>query len=88
MPHQIPAVILGRLAVDRNWQGKGIGGALLGDAVRRSSRAAQEISARLLIVHAISPAAEAFYRHYGFTRLPVESSTLALDFLKLCRMPR
>lgn len=36
-----------------------------------------------IIVHAISPAAEAFYLHHGFTRLPVDTPTLALDLLKL-----
>jgi GNAT superfamily N-acetyltransferase len=85
MPRHIPAVILGRLAIDRNWQGQGLGAALLHDAVGRSLRAATEVSARLLVVHAISPAAEAFYRHFGFTRLPVETPTLALDLVKLAR---
>jgi len=83
MPRQIPAVILGRLAIDRNWQGQGLGSALLRDAVERSARAAGEVAARLLVVHAISPAAETFYRHFGFARLPIETPTLALDLVKL-----
>lgn len=83
MPRHIPAVILGRLAIDQNWQGKGLGQALLHDAVMRSSRAASEVSARLLVVHAISPAAEAFYLHHGFTRLPVDVPTFVLDLVKL-----
>jgi len=87
MPRRIPAVILGRLAIDRNWQGQGLGAALLRDAVERSLRAATEVSARLLVVHAISPAAETFYRHFGFTRLPVETPTLALDLVKLAAQP-
>jgi len=82
MPRHIPAVHLGRLAIDRAWQGKGLGRALLADVVRRVLLASQEISARLVIVHAISPAAEAFYAHHGFTRLPVETPTLALDLVK------
>ncbi len=86
MPRQIPAVVLGRLAIDRGWQGRGLGGALLRDAVERSHRAAGEVAARLLVVHAISPAAETFYRHFGFTRLPVETPTLALDLVKLAKM--
>jgi GNAT superfamily N-acetyltransferase len=86
MPKQIPAVTLGRLAIDRAWQGKGLGRALLAEAVRRSLRAGEEVSARLLIVHAISPAAEAFYLHHGFTRLPVETPTLALDLVKLQKL--
>lgn len=83
MPKHIPAIMLGRLAIDRAWQGKGLGSALLSDVVSRSQRASTVVSARLVIVHAISPAAEAFYLHHGFTRLPVESPTLAIDLLKL-----
>jgi GNAT superfamily N-acetyltransferase len=86
MPKFIPAVVLGRLAIDRAWQGKGLGRALLVDAVRRSLRASAEVSARLIVVHAISPAAEAFYLHYGFSRLPVETPTLALDLVKLRKL--
>ncbi len=88
MPRQIPAVTLGRLAIDRAWQGKGLGGALLADMMRRSLRAGAEVSARLIIVHAISPAAEAFYLHHGFTRLPGEAPTLALDLLKLQKLSK
>lgn len=86
MPRAIPSVILGRLAIDRTCQGKGLGVALLANAIERALQAAQQVSARLIVVHAISPAAEAFYLHHGFTRLPVESPTLALDLAKLARM--
>ncbi len=88
MPKFIPAVVLGRLAIGRAWQGKGLGRALLADAVRRSQLASAEVSARLVIVHAISSAAEAFYLHHGFARLPVETPTLALDLVKLGRLAR
>lgn len=83
MPQLIPAVILGRLAIDRSCQGKGLGQALLAEVVRRSALAASQISARLIVVHAISAAAEAFYLHHGFIRLPVDNPTLALDLTKL-----
>jgi GNAT superfamily N-acetyltransferase len=86
MPAAIPAVVLGRLAIDLAWQGKGLGRVMLADIVRRALRASAEISARLVIVHAISPAAEAFYMHHGFTRLPVEAPTLALDLVKFEKM--
>ena len=86
MPTKIPAVILGRLAIDRTRQGQGLGRAMLADAVARSLRAGAEVSARLIIVHAISPAAEAFYLHHGFKRLPVETPTFALDLLKLQKL--
>lgn len=86
MPNHIPAVLLGRLAIHHEWQGKGLGGYLLRNAVARTRRAAREIPARLIVVHAVSPAAEAFYEHYGFTRLPVEAPTLALDLGKLAKL--
>jgi GNAT superfamily N-acetyltransferase len=82
MPNKIPAVVLGRLAIDVSWQGKGVGRALLAEVMRRSLRAAEEVSARLVIVHAISLAAENFYKHHGFTRLPVEAPMLAIDLIK------
>lgn len=86
MPSQIPSVTLGRLAIDRTSQGKGLGRALLAEVVRRAMIASNEVSARLIVVHAISPEAEAFYLHHGFTRLPVETPTLALDLVKLRKL--
>ena len=83
MPKVIPAVMLGRLATDRAWQGRGLGRAMLGDAVRRALHASEQAAARLLIVNPISPAAEAFYLRNGFLRLPVATPTLALDLMKL-----
>jgi hypothetical protein len=59
---------------------------MLADVVQRAVRASAEVSARLVIVHAISPAAEAFYLHHGFTRLPVETPTLGLDLVKLQKL--
>ena len=82
MPRHIPAVILARLAVDLSMQGSGIGRDLLRDAVLRSMRAAEQISARLVVVHAISDAAETFYLRNGFTRLPGEPRIPALDLVK------
>lgn len=83
MPRFIPAVTLGRLAIDKTCQGKGLGVALLANVVERALRASEEVSARLIIVHAISPAAESFYLHHGFTPLPVDTPTLALDLVKI-----
>ena len=86
MPKVIPAVLLGRLAIAKGWQGRGLGRALFADVVARAQRAAAEVSARLVLVHAISPAAEVFYLRHGFTRLPVETPTLALDLVKLGKL--
>jgi GNAT superfamily N-acetyltransferase len=88
MPRHIPAIVLGRLALDREYQGKGLGGALLANAVRRSIRASAEVAARLIVVHAISPAAEAFYLHHGFSRLPLDTSAFALDLVKASAFDR
>jgi hypothetical protein len=68
MPHAIPAVVLRRLLIDLAWQG---------ERRRRHPRrytppppsCLGDVSARLEVVHAISPAAEAFYLHHGFTKL-------------------
>ncbi|MFS8977485.1 GNAT family N-acetyltransferase [Cupriavidus necator] len=64
----LPAVRLGRLAVDKTHRGKGLGGALLADALERAIRA--EIAAYALLVDAKDDAAAAFYKHHGFIALP------------------
>lgn len=63
----VPAVRLGRLAVDRRFQGLGLGGALLADAIERSIRS--EIAAYALVVDAKDEVAVRFYRHHGFLAL-------------------
>lgn len=72
----VPAVLLGRLAVDRNHQGKGLGGVLLANAVLRAARA--ELGVFAVLVDAKDEAAQCFYEHYGFTALPGESRRLCL----------
>jgi ribosomal protein S18 acetylase RimI-like enzyme len=64
----VPTVRMGRLAVDRDFQGIGLGGALLADAITRTVRS--EIAAYALIVDAKNDEAAAFYRHHGFISLP------------------
>lgn len=86
MPRMIPAVVLGRLAVDHRYQRHGLGASLLQDAVLRSIRAAADVSARIMLVHALSSAAEAFYARHGFVRLPVETPTLALDLVRFAAL--
>jgi GNAT superfamily N-acetyltransferase len=66
MPDPIPLVVLGRLAVDRNWQGRGFGRALVRDAAVRVIQAADTIGIRGLLVHALSDDAKAFYEGLGF----------------------
>jgi GNAT superfamily N-acetyltransferase len=79
MPDPVPTAVLGRLAIDRNWQGKGLGAALLQDAVLRTGQAAHIMGIRDPLVHAISEEARAFYEHYGFTASPANPMTLLLS---------
>lgn len=79
MPDPIPMAVLGRLAIDRNWQGKGLGAALLQDAVLRTAQAAHIVGIRGILVHAISEEAKAFYEHYGFAAAPAQPMTLVLS---------
>lgn len=69
-PTQIPAVLLGRLALHRKLQGRGHGGELLADALSRIDAATRTIAARFVVVDAIDDAAVAFYQHHGFRRIP------------------
>ncbi len=78
MPNPIPVLVLGRLAVDNQWQGHGLGASLLQDAVLRSKAAAEHIGARALLVHALSEDAKRFYKHFGFQASPVDERTLML----------
>ncbi len=64
--HPIPAVILARLAVDKEWQGQGIGSALVFDAVKRVARLQNELGIRALLVQAIDENAKSFYEKLGF----------------------
>ena len=68
--HPIPVVLLARLAVDRSWQGKGIGAGLLKDAIIRVLTAAEGVGVRALLVHAKDEAAKALYERYDFAPLP------------------
>ncbi|MBE9176769.1 GNAT family N-acetyltransferase [Synechocystis salina LEGE 06155] len=78
MPDPIPVMLLGRLAVDKQWQGQGIGKALLKDAVLRTLAAAQIAGIRGLMVHALSPEAKAFYEGFGFIPSPQDPLLLVL----------
>jgi predicted N-acetyltransferase YhbS len=77
MPDPVPILLLGRLAVDRQWQGKGLGD-LLADAVLRAVGAAKSVGVRAILVHAISDHARTFYEKHGFRPSPVEPMTLMI----------
>jgi GNAT superfamily N-acetyltransferase len=70
--HPAPIMLLARLAVARDWQGKGIGAGLLRDAVLRTLQAADIAGIRALAVHAKDDAARAFYRRFDFVESPTD----------------
>lgn len=72
----LPAVRIGRLAVDRRFAGRGLGAALLADAARRVMQMPPAVFA--LLVDAKNDAAIAFYEHHGFQRLASAPMTLFL----------
>lgn len=79
MPNVVPAVLLGRLAVDLDFQGQGLGGDLLHDAIHRSLSVADTIAARVLLCHAVDADARAFYEHHGFQSSPLDDLVVMLD---------
>jgi GNAT superfamily N-acetyltransferase len=72
----VPAIRMGRLAVDAVFTGCGLGSALLADALDRA--VSTEIAAFALVVDAKDATAAAFYLHHGFIALPAASLTLFL----------
>ena len=78
MPDPIPVMVIGRLAVDINWQGQGIGYALVRDAILRTIQAATIAGIRAILVHAISEEAKLFYQKCGFIPSPVAPMTLVI----------
>lgn len=71
-------VLLARLGVDRSVQGRGVGAALLADAMRRALSLAEETGVRLLLAHAIDGRALSFYLRFGFERSPSDPFNLQL----------
>jgi len=72
----VPAVRMGRLAVDQQFKGQGLGSALLADALNRSF--VSDIAAYAMLVDAKDDKAAAFYQHHGFIPLPDSPLSLFL----------
>ncbi len=66
----VSATLVGRLAVAEGYQGQGLGGLLLADAVRRAYASASSVGSSMLVVDAISENAAVFYAAHGLVRLP------------------
>lgn len=76
MPDPIPAMLLGRLAVDRSAKDQGIGKGMLRDAIARTLEVAEHSGVRALFVHAIDEEARYWYLRYGFEPSPTHDREL------------
>lgn len=78
LPDPIPILVLGRLAIALDYQGRGLGKALLKDAILKTITASEIAGLRALAVHAIDDAAARFYKKSGFVPSPLNPRTLLL----------
>jgi len=86
MPDPVPAMVLGRLAIDRAYQGAGIGTGLLRDAILRTTQAADIAGIKVILVRAISDGAKRFYERYGFVASPVDPMTVMITVAEAVRL--
>jgi GNAT superfamily N-acetyltransferase len=77
-PDPLPAMLLGRLAVDQQHQGRGLAAALLKHFLLKALEVAAITGLRIVLVHAKDPQAASFYHHYGFEPSPIDDLTLML----------
>jgi len=78
MPDPIPVMLMGRLAIDKTRQGRGLGRALLRDAILRTLQVADFVGMRAFLVHALDEQAANFYLHNGFLVSPIDPLVLML----------
>lgn len=86
LPRRIPAVLLGRLAVDQEFQRLGYGGALLIEAIRRVAATSSQIGIAGLFVDAKDAAANSFYQKFGFVPLVDDALRLFLPLASLLKV--
>lgn len=82
-PDPILVMVLGRLAIDQEYQGNKLGDALLRDAILRVLQAADIAGIKAILVHAISAEAKKFYIDRGFIVSPFEPVTLVLPLASI-----
>ena len=70
LPNPVPVLLLGRLAVDLEFAGRGLGAFLLREALLRTAEASRSVGLRMLIVHPLDDDSVSFYRKYGFQEFP------------------
>ena len=86
MPDPVPVILIGRLAIDSRFQGRGIGADLLRDAVLRTLQAADIAGIRAILVSAISANAKKFYEKHGFIASPIHPQTLMITVAEAARV--
>ncbi len=78
MPDPLPALLLGRLAVDRKYHNQGLGSGLLRDALLRSVNISRDAGVIAVLVHALQDQARQFYISRGFVLSPLQPMTLMM----------
>jgi GNAT superfamily N-acetyltransferase len=86
MPEPVSIIIIGRLAIASRFQGRGIGAALLRDAVLRTIQAAEIACIRAILVHAISEQGKRSYEKHGFNPSPPDPMTLMITVTEAARI--
>ena len=87
-PADLPAILLGRMAVDSRHQGKGLGGAMLKHFMTKAIEVSEKVGVRLVLVHAKNERAKDFYEHHGFIESPIDPLALMMLLPSTGRDPR
>lgn len=83
--YPVPIALIGRLAVDKDFQGKGLGSILLADACQKIRQARETLAVVGIVVDAKDDSAAAFYQHFGFIELPGKPGRLLLPAAAFCQ---
>jgi GNAT superfamily N-acetyltransferase len=86
--YPVPVALVGRLAISREFQGKGLGSMLLVDACQKIAQASSVLAVAGVIVDAKDERVAAFYRHFGFVPLPGQAARLLLPAAALRALGR
>ena len=86
MPDPVPVMVLGRLAIDGAFHGRGLGTGLLRDAILRTRQAAEIAGIRAILVHAMSETAKRFYEKWGFVASPIDPLTVMITVAEAAKI--
>ncbi len=87
-PADLPAILLGRMAVDSRHQSKGLGAAMLKHFMTKAIEVSEKVGVRLVLVHAKDEQAKDFYLYHGFVESPIDPLTLMMLLPSTSRDPR